>query len=81
VPVSISNPNFGCHLVVRLIYTTISPVKDYWNLRRLYHKEDNHMLIFCVFSTDRNSNISQKYILGNFWEYFKRLRKRSIWLH
>lgn len=29
VPVSISNPNFGCHLVVRLIYTTISPVKDY----------------------------------------------------
>ncbi len=48
-------------------------------LKRLYPKEDNHLLIFCVFSTGRNSNISQKYILGNFWEHFKRLRKRSIW--
>jgi hypothetical protein len=37
----------------------------------LYHKEDNHLLIFCVFSRNCSSNISQKYKLGNFWEYFK----------
>jgi hypothetical protein len=40
-------------------------------LKWLYHKEDNHLLIFCVFSRDCSSNISQKYKLGNFWEYFK----------
>ncbi len=50
-------------------------------LKRLYHKEDNHLLIFCVFSRGRSSDISQKYNIGNFWEYFKRLRKRSIWVH
>ncbi len=30
------------------------------SLKRLYHKEDNHLLIFCVLSRDRRSNISQK---------------------
>ncbi len=50
-------------------------------LKRLYRKEDNHLLNFCEFLGGRSSNISQKYILGNFWEYFKRLRKRSIWVH
>jgi hypothetical protein len=35
-------------------------------LKRLYHKEDNHLLIFCVFSRGRGSNISQKYKSGNF---------------
>jgi hypothetical protein len=35
-------------------------------LKRLYHKEDNHLLIFCVFSKGRSSNMSQKYGLGNF---------------
>jgi hypothetical protein len=50
-------------------------------LKRRYDKEDNHLLIFCASSRDRSSNISQKYKLGNFWEYFKRLRKRSIWVH
>jgi hypothetical protein len=40
-------------------------------LKRLYHEEDNHLLIFCVFSRGRSSNISQKFKLKNFWEYFK----------
>ncbi len=51
------------------------------SLRRLYHKEENHMLIFCVFSRDRSSNISQNCELENFWEYVKGSRKRSIWVH
>ncbi len=40
-------------------------------LKWLYHQEDNHLLIFSIFSRDRSSNISQKYKLGNFLEYFK----------
>ncbi len=44
-------------------------------LKRLYHKEDNHLLIFGVFSRGRSSNISREYELGNVLEYFKRLRK------
>jgi hypothetical protein len=35
-------------------------------LKRLYHNEDNYLLIFCVFSRDRSSNISQEYKLRNF---------------
>jgi hypothetical protein len=31
-------------------------------LKRLYHKEDNHLLTFCVFSRDRIALISHKYI-------------------
>jgi hypothetical protein len=31
-----------------------------------YHKEDNPLLIVCVFSRGCNSNISQKYKLRNF---------------
>ncbi len=30
------------------------------------NKEDNHLLIFCVFSSGCSSNISQKYKLGKF---------------
>jgi hypothetical protein len=36
------------------------------SLKRLYHKEDYHLLIFCVFSRGRSSSISQKYKLGRF---------------
>jgi hypothetical protein len=39
------------------------------------------LLIFCVFSRARSANISRKYKLGNFWEYFKWLGIRSIWVH
>jgi hypothetical protein len=42
----------------------ILPVEN--TLKRIYHKKDNHLLIFCEFSRDRSSNISQKYTLGNF---------------
>jgi hypothetical protein len=35
-------------------------------LKRLHQKEDNHLLIFCIFSRGRSSNISQKDKLGNF---------------
>jgi hypothetical protein len=49
-------------LSLRFIYIFVS-------LKRLYHKEDNYLLIFCVFSWGRSSNISQKYTLGNSWEY------------
>jgi hypothetical protein len=49
-----------------------------FSLKWLYRKEGNHLLIFCVFSRDCSSNISQKYKLGNFWEYFRRFRKGSI---
>jgi hypothetical protein len=34
---------------------------DSRRLKWLYHEEDNHFLIFCVFSGDCCSNISQKY--------------------
>ncbi len=40
------------------------------SLKWFYHKEDNHLLIFCVFSRECSS-ISQKYKLGIVWEYFK----------
>ncbi len=40
-------------------------------LKWLCHKEDNHLLIFCVFSRDCSSNISRKNKLENVWEYFK----------
>ncbi len=50
-------------------------------LKWLYHKGENHLLIFCILSRDCSSNISQKYELGNFWEYFKRFGKWSIWVH
>jgi hypothetical protein len=51
------------------------------NLKWFYHKGDNHLLIFYVLSRDCSSNFSHKYKLGNFWEYFKGLRKRPIWVH
>jgi hypothetical protein len=41
-------------------------VENQRHLKWLYHKEDNHLLNFCVFSKDCSSNISQKYELGNF---------------
>jgi hypothetical protein len=35
-------------------------------VKEAYHKADNHLLIFCVFSKGRSSNTSQKYELGIF---------------
>jgi hypothetical protein len=35
-------------------------------LKRLYHKEDNNLLIFRIFSRGLSSNISQKYKSGKF---------------
>jgi hypothetical protein len=40
-------------------------------LKRLYHEEDNQLLIFCVFSRGRSSNILQKYKLENFLRIFQ----------
>ncbi len=49
-------------------------------LKWLYHTENNHLLIFCVFSWDCSSNMSGKKI-GEFLSIFQRLRKRYIWVH
>jgi hypothetical protein len=45
---------------------TISKPQLQLALKRLYHKEGNHLVMFCVVSRCRTSNISQKYKLGNF---------------
>jgi hypothetical protein len=56
---------------------------QYWHkqpviLKRLYRKGDNYLLIFCVFSEGRSSNkYLTKYKLGNFWEYFQKIKKKK----
>jgi hypothetical protein len=60
VIVFVENSSFDIRLLYVLVLYYLSLLK------RLYHKEDNHLLIFFVSSSDRRSNISQKYKLGNF---------------